>query len=105
VAVQLGGGGDVGQRSQLSIAHRSRDGADALAWWRWGELMMASLITRRAQRTPHLFSDDDRASGEGYVWRRRQGRVVLKLCLVLVCALVILAVVLVAPVTSGSVPT
>jgi hypothetical protein len=66
---------------------------------------MASLITRRIQRTPHLFWDEGREGGGVHVWRERPRRAVVKLGLILVCALVILAVVLVVPVASGSVPT
>jgi hypothetical protein len=66
---------------------------------------MASLMARGIRRTPHLFWEEDRQRGRGDVRRGRPWRVFLKLGLILVCTLVILAVVLVVPVTSGSLPT
>jgi hypothetical protein len=63
---------------------------------------MAILTAKGTPRAPYLFFEEDRQEGEGHVWGKRSRRVLLKLGLIVVCTLMILAVVLVVPVTSGS---
>jgi hypothetical protein len=63
---------------------------------------MAILTTKGTQRAPYLFFEEDREEGQGHVWRKRSGRVLLKLGLIVACTLLIVAVVLVVPVTSDS---
>jgi hypothetical protein len=61
------------------------------------------LVAGRAWRTPYLSWEQSREEKEGYIWKAKVGRLLLKLGLILLCALLIFALILVVPVASGSV--